>query len=307
MSPAFKLFAKAVGVSTAELDKMLVNGQVFSDVYLPKFAKELKNFAKNGLDKALQSSQARWNQMISEFKDAALAMFGGTQEGFDNLMVTIKNFLITNAPLWKSLGSLIGGFFKILSVGIALVTPLFIGLGKALEFVTETFGDFGTLLLLPMIYVAIGKIGALTAAYLGLAKAATTANIAQAGGAGGLGGAVGGKGGGMLGKLALGGAAVGTGSLALGLGVAAVTAYLAEGVATWGKGNLQALDARQKASAAERAATARINATNPQAANGSNQTITVITQLDSDVVAEKVVSNQRMENAMDQRLRHSNS
>lgn len=55
---AFPLAAKAMGVTTKELAKMLEQGQILSHEFVPKFAKELRNFAAPGLDEAISSFNA---------------------------------------------------------------------------------------------------------------------------------------------------------------------------------------------------------------------------------------------------------
>ena len=59
---AFNLAAKAMGVTTAQLNKMLEDGEVVSDVFLPKFATELdKAFGKDATEKitGMQASMGR--------------------------------------------------------------------------------------------------------------------------------------------------------------------------------------------------------------------------------------------------------
>ena len=59
---AFELAAKAMGVTTAQLNKMLEDGEVVSDVFLPKFATELdKAFGNDATEKitGMQASMGR--------------------------------------------------------------------------------------------------------------------------------------------------------------------------------------------------------------------------------------------------------
>lgn len=53
---AFNLMAKSIGVSTAELDSMLKNGEVLSAEVLPKFANELNTITAGGNFDSLQNS-----------------------------------------------------------------------------------------------------------------------------------------------------------------------------------------------------------------------------------------------------------
>jgi tape measure domain-containing protein len=65
---AFGIAAKAMGVTTAELNKMLQKGQVLSSEFLPKFATELENtFGKGNTQvTSLAASQNRFNSSIDQ-------------------------------------------------------------------------------------------------------------------------------------------------------------------------------------------------------------------------------------------------
>jgi tape measure domain-containing protein len=65
---AFGIAAKAMGVTTAELNKMLQKGQVLALDFLPKFATELENtFGKGNVQvTTLAASQSRFNSSIDE-------------------------------------------------------------------------------------------------------------------------------------------------------------------------------------------------------------------------------------------------
>lgn len=68
---AFQIAARSMGVTTAELDKMLQSGQVISEQFLPLFAKELRKTFADGATEASQSLRAnlnRWNTAILDAK-----------------------------------------------------------------------------------------------------------------------------------------------------------------------------------------------------------------------------------------------
>lgn len=58
MAGAFRLFADGMGVSTAELDKMLKKGEVIAEDVLPKFAEQLNKKYKLGIGEEVETSQA---------------------------------------------------------------------------------------------------------------------------------------------------------------------------------------------------------------------------------------------------------
>lgn len=68
---AFNIAAKAMGVTQAELNKMMDDGKLVATDFLPKFAKELRKTFEGALPKAMESSQAqlnRFNNMWLELK-----------------------------------------------------------------------------------------------------------------------------------------------------------------------------------------------------------------------------------------------
>lgn len=66
---AFNLAAKAMGVTTKELNKMLEQGQVLSVDFLPKFAQEMENTFGSAIPAAMESTQAKLNRLENAFTD----------------------------------------------------------------------------------------------------------------------------------------------------------------------------------------------------------------------------------------------
>ncbi|CEJ71256.1 hypothetical protein BN1195_03601 [Chryseobacterium oranimense G311] len=58
MAGAFRLFADGMGVTTAQLDKMLKDGEVLAEDVLPKFADQLNKKYKLGIGEEIETSQA---------------------------------------------------------------------------------------------------------------------------------------------------------------------------------------------------------------------------------------------------------
>jgi len=68
---AFQIAARAMGVTTAELSKMLEQGQVIATDFLPKFARELNNsFGTGGQIDTAQANVNRLSNAWEEFKKA---------------------------------------------------------------------------------------------------------------------------------------------------------------------------------------------------------------------------------------------
>ena len=68
---ALAIAARAMGVTQQELNKMLDDGKVYADEFLPRFAKELKTTFADGVPKAVNSMQAsinRYENTLINFK-----------------------------------------------------------------------------------------------------------------------------------------------------------------------------------------------------------------------------------------------
>lgn len=111
---AFQIMARALNVSNAELDKMLVDGKLIAEDVLPKFATELtKTF---GLDKiqsveTLASSQTRlknaWIEFVQNVEDGSGIIsrsLQGLMGGFVSLLKAITAFDSDKVNIWEKLG-----------------------------------------------------------------------------------------------------------------------------------------------------------------------------------------------------------
>lgn len=93
---AFQIAARAMGVTTSELDDMLKKGTVLSEVFLPKFAAEMKKTFEGALPDASQSLQANINRMHNQF--FLTAAFLGEQ-----FKPVINEIVIVFGKLWKKI------------------------------------------------------------------------------------------------------------------------------------------------------------------------------------------------------------
>lgn len=91
---AFNLAAKAMGVSTAQLNKMLERGEVMSEEFLPKFAAQLHREFAPAVAEASQSATANLNRAASETLQLQRAL-GQSLLPTTNLF--IRNYLIPAA------------------------------------------------------------------------------------------------------------------------------------------------------------------------------------------------------------------
>lgn len=170
---AFKIAADAMGVTQAQLNKMLDNGEVYAEDFLPKFAKQLKTTFEDGLPKAANSMQAainRKNNALLSFKlkageafrplltavlEAGTKIFGffaelmshlqpvqealaEVGEAFAPFVDVIKQAVAPFAQFTEG-SSLAEIIMKALADGIRKLMPVFELLGEILGFVYQNY------------------------------------------------------------------------------------------------------------------------------------------------------------------------
>ena len=106
MPGAFQKMADAVGVSTAELDKMMAAGQLISKDVLPKFAAELDKMTSGKID--LNSLQLQINALKNAF--AELVNSGGFEMAFSKVVKIATNAINVIKNNIKGIGEFIGSY-----------------------------------------------------------------------------------------------------------------------------------------------------------------------------------------------------
>ncbi len=91
---AFQLAAKAMGVSTARLSKMLEMGEVYSDVFLPRFAAQLRKNYAGAIDRSSKSAQANINRFKNAWYDMRkIVMESGVTNEFSKQLADVNKHL----------------------------------------------------------------------------------------------------------------------------------------------------------------------------------------------------------------------
>ena len=106
MPGAFQKMADAVGVSTAELDKMMAAGQLISKDVLPKFAAELDKMTNGKID--LNSLQLQINTLKNAFTE--LVNSGGFEMAFSKVVKIATNAINVIKNNIKGIGEFIGSY-----------------------------------------------------------------------------------------------------------------------------------------------------------------------------------------------------
>lgn len=124
---ALKIAADAMGVSQIQLNKMLDEGKLYAEDFLPKFAKALKDKYAGGLDEATNSMQSAINRQ----KNAMLQFKLAAGETFRPVIMDIlavgaelfnwlKEFIPQLEPVKQAFGNLLTAFQPIIDAfGIA--------------------------------------------------------------------------------------------------------------------------------------------------------------------------------------------
>lgn len=88
---AFQLAAKAMGVSTRELGKMLEQGQVITDEFLPKFARAMREQYSGAVKESANSVQANLNRISNSWFDLQKTiMESGVMEEVNKQLVEVN-------------------------------------------------------------------------------------------------------------------------------------------------------------------------------------------------------------------------
>ena len=131
---AFQIAARAMGKTTAELSKMLENGEVLSADFLPKFAEELKKTFGGGLSEAVKSTQAELAR-LGNAATRALDSFsgGGALDGAANVFRSLTAALNDPAILTglSAFGSAVGRVFTEIAEHGSLVVGTLAGMASA--------------------------------------------------------------------------------------------------------------------------------------------------------------------------------
>lgn len=136
---AFSIAARAIGVSQAELNKMLENGEVIANDFLPKFAAELKRTFGTDSTKNVEGLQASINRLKNRFTE----LLQENQAGLSNFF----SFLINSAGVLIKL-------LPLLIIGLGLYTAEMFRAYVATQLTTKGTILYNLALAAQKIYVA---------------------------------------------------------------------------------------------------------------------------------------------------------
>lgn len=165
MAKSAKDAGLTVNGTVKEMMDLQQQGGLISTKVLPHFAKNMREAAQaNGaLDKALASNRVAMNRFSVSMAEGADTVFQtGFGEGLTELFNTLGENIRDLNPLFKAFGRILGSTFKVIAIGVDLITPPLRFLGVILDNVTEMMGDFSFMVSSAFgvgIVAATGKLG----------------------------------------------------------------------------------------------------------------------------------------------------
>jgi len=114
---AFNLAAESIGVTTAELDKMLKTGSLSADQFLPKFAAQIRKTFGADVKNAVQSSQAAFNRLNNAIYELKISV---ANSGVVDAFAALANVLTGLLGVFQDLSPLTKSYIAVIaSAGMA--------------------------------------------------------------------------------------------------------------------------------------------------------------------------------------------
>lgn len=130
MPGAFQIAARAMGVTTAELGKMLEQGQVLSEDFLPKFARQIREELGGSVEAASNRLEASTNRMGNAWQRLKERLSEGATPGLNWLAKETTNDLDAMGEAMDRAKTAGSGFFGQLSEAARVAVGRSIGLDR---------------------------------------------------------------------------------------------------------------------------------------------------------------------------------
>lgn len=143
---AFQTAARAMGVTTAELGKMLESGSLATDVFLPRFAAQMRQDMGGAVEQAADSVQANLNRVKTDWANLVTtvnnsAFKNETLKGLDQFLTALTGTLQKSKEDFKGWGDTVANVLAF--VGDAVKTAV-----GVVRFVGDTLGGLAAQLAL---------------------------------------------------------------------------------------------------------------------------------------------------------------
>ncbi|HAW3059805.1 TPA: tape measure protein [Escherichia coli] len=120
MAGAFKLFAEALGMTAAELDKAMKDGKILSSDTLPKVAKQMGLMIDKagGWAEVAKSTQTALGKLANNWDDTMVKIFSGSQDELNGFLSSMSSLLSEMGMSSSITGDAIGGLIDMLKAGV---------------------------------------------------------------------------------------------------------------------------------------------------------------------------------------------
>lgn len=120
MAGAFKLFAEALGMTAAELDKAMKDGKILSSDTLPKVAKQMGLMIDKagGWAEVAKSTQTALGKLANNWDDTMVKIFSGSQDELNGFLSSMSSLLSEMGMSSSIAGDAIGGLIDMLKAGV---------------------------------------------------------------------------------------------------------------------------------------------------------------------------------------------
>ena len=144
---AFRIAAEAIGVSTRELNRMLKNGEVISDEFLPKFAQRLEEVFGKRAKANLQTASGQWTNLKTNIANLFATMDRATglsaalarQLGIAN--IGLQNITASAEDAARAFDEMTESMLKVAKEDADFFTANFEGVSKIMKETIKTFDD----------------------------------------------------------------------------------------------------------------------------------------------------------------------
>ncbi len=140
---AFQIAARAMGVTTQELGKMLEQGQLTSEVFLPRFAAQMRTEMAGSVEKAADSVQVNLNRVHSSWQTLQVSISNSKfsnefLKGVDTALTGINTELQDQKDEWPRLAEMVAKSMAFAADAVGGLWATVQGLGRESKGIDET-------------------------------------------------------------------------------------------------------------------------------------------------------------------------
>jgi tape measure domain-containing protein len=136
--------AKALGVTTLELDKMLRSGQVVTTEFLPKFLDQMESFVdeSGAYEASLKTITAANQRFTSSIQLGIIDSFdAGLKSGLVGFLDRLTENITQLTPIFKIFGSVVGTGLSVITATLDILSPILEIVSQSLAGLVQIFEE----------------------------------------------------------------------------------------------------------------------------------------------------------------------